>query len=308
MISPMNAAKAEYKMKVDLASIVRKAGGRLFGGYPRDFVLHESNAKAFYDTPNVDVSKYNDPTYLPETKERLTIPSDIDAFISSENIDRLTKKIVDFGYTIWKSKSSHLGYIMNDSQRLLNVKHEKLTIVPAVPQVLKSLFPKIEVTIDLVHIDNFTPDLMVLDFECNGLMIESAGHFSLHPSLLSSYANPMTYTNKVNQIIKDILEKKAVKVNDTFPYRVDKMLQKGWTIQGHFMEVKKYNSEDTEYCAICHDSFTENVASTGELAVKNKCCQGHMHMKCMKKLVKENYDTCCYCCKELNIEDDILGV
>lgn len=303
--TPMNIKKAQYKMTANLASIVSEAGGRLFGGYVRDFVLHDFYASAFYNTPNVDVSRYNDPTYLPQTKDRLIVPSDIDVLISSENIDRLKKLLVDYGYMIWKSKSSKLGYLTDP-----NVKHEKLTIVPAVPQALKSLYDKLEVTIDLVHTDNFTTDMMVLDFECNGLIIERDGHFSLHPCLSTSSlcATPLINNNKINQILDDIQKKKAVKVNDTFSYRVDKMLMKGWTIQGHYMEVKKYNSEDTEYCAICHDSFTENVASTGELAVKNKCCQGHLHMKCMQKLVNENYDCCCYCCKKLRIESDILFV
>ena len=291
----MSMSRVEYKMKKDIAALVLKCDGTLFGGYVRDTILHNFWADKFYDTPGVDTSRYHDLTYLPETKDRLVVGSDIDVMIHSDKVTDFFSELTKNQYTIVKHKSSTLGYTFKDDARLMGVKHDKIIVAPSVHPLMKSLTPIITVEIDLVHSNNYTEDMMSLDFQCNGVIITSNGDFSIHPALVSNN-DPFVKKRMLDHIMSDISNRIAVKVNQVMPYRVDKMLKKGWILKGEYLEAQKYTSDGTEHCALCLDAFKNNVA------VRGLCCKGRLHQKCFKKLIQHDRTSCIYCCAYMDTE------
>ena len=77
-------AAAAWKVRLDIMQALIESEACIFGGAVRDWVLHDTHAKAFYDATNADSpedlqAKYDDPTWLPECSGRTTLPTDIDA-------------------------------------------------------------------------------------------------------------------------------------------------------------------------------------------------------------------------------------
>lgn len=290
------SSRIEYKIKKDIASLALSAGGTLFGGYVRDSILHNYWADKFYDTPDVDTSRYNDETYIPETKNRLVIPTDIDVMIHSDKVTAFFDLLGKNQYQILKHSSSTLGYAFKEDIRLLDIKHDKVTIAPVVHPLMKTLFPQISVEVDLVHSDNYTDDMIRLDFQCNGVYITSNGDFTLNSELVFAYRNPFAKKRILDKIMSDICNMVAVKANEAMPHRVAKMLKKGWTLKGDIIQAEKYKSDGDEHCAICLDKFK------GDVAIKGLCCNGRLHPKCYRKLIKNNRDSCIFCCHTLDID------
>ena len=67
-----------------------ESGGIVFGGAVRDMMIRLYYARQFHQmTSGKATLSYHDASFMPEMKDRLLLPTDIDVFVSKENFPRL---------------------------------------------------------------------------------------------------------------------------------------------------------------------------------------------------------------------------
>jgi len=80
----------EYQIKKEIAEIILRTGGHIFGGYVRDKLLHDSHAQKFYRLHDTErVSLYSDLTTNPELSGRWVCPNDIDCYMTADNVAKM---------------------------------------------------------------------------------------------------------------------------------------------------------------------------------------------------------------------------
>ena len=287
-----------WKMMKDIEREALKAGGTIFGGYPRDKFIHDHYAKLFYETDNVDDSKYADVTYLPELALRTHLPTDIDVFMKHEMLEGFKKKLQD----------KHLDVVEAPGRGVYNfpgLKHTKLVVTFAMHPALASIpfLKKFTVRMDIVSpteaVDmDMDPPFGHLDFECNGILLTGNNEYRLCAELAPFDMCPMDKLKTLTRIMKDITEMKAVMFSTpTKPvesYRIKKMLDKKWTIIGDYMTSHFGTLPEDDVCTLCLCPFHDCRY------IKLKCCNGFYHPKCIDNLDGENFnDTCPNCRQEL---------
>jgi hypothetical protein len=105
MVPEIMNKKLEWKHKQDLAHLIMKSGGVIFGGFVRDSLLHDHYAKKYYEKC-IDLTLieedfgYNDEKIFPETKHRMVIPHDIDSYFdTAEKLQEFEKELTKHKYT-----------------------------------------------------------------------------------------------------------------------------------------------------------------------------------------------------------------
>lgn len=313
----MQYAKDTYHFKVikSIAKIALEENGVIFGGYPRDIILHDNHAKRFYDTDDVDFSRYDDPEYLPELQERLCIPSDIDCFFeNTDSFNSFVRTLKENKYHVQQRASCdpkryistmkvNLGDIML-IKMIVSTMHigsfytKMLSNVPLCvrSKVKAALYstlhdiPKYEVCIDaLVVSPNCTrklhPPFNNLDFRCNSLVLTKYG-IGVMKDMMSS-DSVLDNHDKVASIIDDIISRKAVVAGISIPsFRIQKMVAKGWKISGGDVCMTNADNDD---CIICHQNF-----ATTEVCYKLKCCAAKYHGDCLEKACEHNETGMCF--------------
>jgi hypothetical protein len=259
-----------WKVFAQIESQLRKVGGTIFGGYVRDKILHDSQAREFYSSFRRD--DYSNPDVAPALKDRLLLPSDIDCVIDCAHVVICALKEV--GFDVKKVEApSRLEYQHSNFQRLV--------VSPQMTPILKGILSKsLDVQVDLVLMSPL--NLRDLDFECNGLIIASSGDYGLSPSF--NIDCPLERHEKVHAIIEDIKMKKALMIKYEFK-RVNKMAMKGWLIMDEWTQ---WTSEETqEICVICHGDVSGDH-------VKRGCCSLTYHVPCYVKM-REMCQSCPMC-------------
>jgi hypothetical protein len=319
--------KSKWQIMCILKDKILEVNGTIFGGYVRDSILHDHYAKQYYKVcnnimANIDRDtsnkQYDNPYFLIESKERLTVPNDIDCYMNESDFPM-------FMSSLWKDRlSGKLVFSRNASRYIsgfpgdTSLKHKRICIEVNFQETINEL-KKLPLEFDFhtvisnlmaitpepVFIDVITssqsypePFFTDPDFECNTLYISKHG-LSISSRILPS-CERTEYNKflKIKSVIDDILEKKAVYLHPygTFknmPKRVSKLISNGWNI------IDKFNSiiyiKDSTYeghCIICHDKLPNTH-------IKLPCCDARYHSYCLGKTIKSslNVEKGCIMCK-----------
>lgn len=289
----------------EVAEVAIKKGGTVFGGFVRDFVLHDHMAKKFYQDGH-ERKDYENPEVSPETFEgRMLVPSDIDIhFKTSEEFSEFRKALSEMSFAFIPRRKFINGYTM--IHWILKV---RLVVLPMGlhgtvsrkilmrhMQNIERIVPGSTFSIDvIVDGNNLPPFSNNLDFVCNGLIMNSDGI-----KLCEQLSRTHTVIGKfrlLDSIIDDIVNKRAyiVKFTNNRWKKMDS--KKKWEILGDQSLVNKVFPENVEDCIICHCGENVNYKLT--------CCSAFYHLDCLKMTLKNDDTRCAHCRKNLfmSVED-----
>jgi hypothetical protein len=289
-------AIGQYKLvKLTAETINQIDGVCIFGGYVRDMLLHDHFAQLFYKHKDVDVTKYDDENYLPQYKDRLVIPNDIDCFMPTNALDLLRTAFKEAGLAILKEDTREFKnyFWMSDEDK---EKHElqltRMSIGFKMSKVLYSILPSniknLNVKVDIVHTKNMTPEIDppfgMIDFECNALILGKGMELRLSKAI-NFAESPLEYFEKLKEIVEDIHKKRAIGCEASPIFRTHKMSSVGWHIYDDYEEnhtyqiIPKSKLENDSVCLVCLSNFKH------EGAVKRFCCNALYHGMCMRRMV-----------------------
>ena len=300
--SSMGRLKAQILLQ--LQDLILQNNGVIFGGYVRDKIIHDKFAQDFYQArKNTEtILDYDNPMHHPESWPwRTLLPIDIDIAMSTRMIKNLTAAISNAGYicrVLYTKKANiYLSSPVNLSHTKLLVKLKLHKLIYNYTSVREQI-P--DVMIDVIHKENLeSTDIIPFgsnDFECNSLVISCPNTLDTRLRM-----DPFLKYQKLCSIIDDTVNLKAVPVNPA-PYRMQKMLKKGFTIEDRYIIVKPPRLSKTYEgrCVICFNDFTGSV---NEL-VKNKCCDASYHLSCYQHscLSSTSYNNIINCamCRQRN--------
>jgi len=312
---PDTINRATWKFYMKVVQVIIDNDGKIFGGAVRDIYSRDYYARQFYskygakelDGKNWDYKKYTDPTLSPETKDRFILLKDIDACINNDDLQHMIRMLHMNHFKVHTIFSRDAKkYLPNVCVEEGDIIHYRMKIKPDIfirmdiPNVMRDLlgaqFNNILEQSQMVNkqVGSITLDLMVnmtnrkidppygnLDFECNGLILTKDG-IRLTRCLRSHSTNkyriyPLEITDKLNQIQKDIIAKRAIPVSSNYimnmTYRVRKMLLKGYTIVYLTID-RNMPMDEPQTCIICHEDINEANH------VKLKCCNARYHSNC----------------------------
>jgi hypothetical protein len=339
-MATINANRMDWKAKKTVMEEIMQRGGTLFGGAVRDWYIHDHYATKFYDAVGsagaADATeRYGDADFLPEFKDRLVVPNDIDASIPEANIAGLIDALKNAGFAVsCKFRRDAKRYLTNlqvEENEVMHHRYEIRYVNKYLSQQMRRAFPAAmleepafaailaEATTRAEELFNtvyrkcaFDMDILAtkpgftmeppfgnLDFACNGLLMTRDG-MRLSKMLTQVHArNPMAYNRLYEKTLSDILKRRAnivVPGSDVPTYRLEKMLKHGWVI-GNFTMVK-YIQDDTAYdgyCIICHEDLPSSH-------YKMNCCDARFHTKCLVDAMRRgnacmSYTGQCIMCK-----------
>lgn len=291
-----------YKMFQQVEKVILKEGGVIFGGYPRDKIQHDHFAQLFYKTPDVDVTRYSDPSYLPEYEGRLKLPTDIDVYFStSYQINAFKNALCSIQMRVVCEMPGKGIYMLPKgmSHTIMIVKNNINAVIADTVPSLANLHVKIDV---ITSETKMCPPFGMLDFQCNGILLHGNSEYTLSPIVAPFSMCPLVKINKLQQIVSDIVIGKAILHDKSVQkYRIEKMLLKGWTVQGDRLQAGLQTPDDV--CMLCLEEFsspdTINNNACINKHIKVTCCNSFFHPKCMMKLINNKIESCPNCRKEL---------
>ena len=266
----MEENKNRYMIMCEVAELAVFHGGEVFGGFVRDFLLHEHAAKEYH-------------TNGTESEDMFLVPSDLDIrFDTRAKFESFKRELTTKGsYKMKRIKgSSFYSTVTFEVSLVLQIKETHTH--PVSRMLIRNKFMEYN---KLIPGGNFTVDVTVssekkvLDFECNGLVLNSNG-IQLGPELADGLS-PIGKYRILQQVKDDILKKRALCVNFVNK-RWDKMDKKGWTLVGMFIHKTKSDEE----CIICHETNSD---------YKLRCCSAWYHKACLKKTLQHDDTKCAHC-------------
>lgn len=299
-----NSGKLQWKVSLALMRCVIEASGTVFGGAVRDNVRHCHVSNIFYDEhPDSD---YNDPFVHRDKIDRMLIPNDIDCFFGNyRDVKRLESRLrseydveikeVDEAYTDLPDDMSMCTFVVRPkiNKLLSNMLRDANIMVNEIVMSMDVIWCNGDVKRDMPFNE--------IDFECNALIFNKSslmsGMFDLMPSLspyIVSEKNIKTatgYTKLLNEIMKDIGEKRAV-IMKHVPERVFKMSKAGWKIKDtNVFQPIWLTKANAETCLIClGDACQSNH-------YMRKCCKAHYCKGCIQNVVEK-----CTACPQCRAE------
>lgn len=296
----MTANRIKWKFMKKVEKLIQDANGIIFGGYVRDKIIHDYYATEFYNNNNNSNSKYNDPEYDPETKLRLVLPNDIDCFLQTDKLlvfrSYLEENMINVSI-VHPSKNAKL-YIKDIDEDIMHTKW-KLNI--AINPLLNSLMNTrtYDILIDIMHASDIKsePPFGIIDFEANGLILTEHNEFKLS-KIIGENLTPKDKLKELNRIVDDIIKMKTCIVYVNTPdYRIENLVNKGWTLESaNFTRLK---DNDENICFICLEDISDDHH------IKLNCCNGRMHSKqCSENIIKNMLSSCPMCRKEINFQND----
>lgn len=287
-----------YVLMQEVAELAIMNGGTIFGGFVRDFLLHEHASKEFYNNHNGE--NYNCVKIAPELKDRFLVAMDVDVrFESREQFASFKSDLENkMSYKIRFGPGSY-GKVIS-----MYLSLEIKMVRPPIPSFAKRLITnQIMECVKIVPGGDFKVDVVIgneplnqgLDFECNGLVMNSNG-IQLGPEL--SYGlSPIGKFRRLEEIKSDILKKRALGFSFN-EKRWKKMDEKGdWEIITDV--VCKVKPEQGDMCVICHD---ENPM------YKFTCCNARYDFLCMKKVILHDNKKCPHCREEFGFGEEAIKV
>ncbi len=312
----MEESKNRYLLMQDVAELAIKCGGTVYGGYVRDFIAHDYAAKKFFDTHTLE--EYNDKTVSPETSDRFLVAKDIDIHFKKQvdySFFRRELRRKNFHTTVTRVENL---YIMGGSTRhfALNVEFRIRTIPRILSgvdgntrKVLKGIIGELQdITVPggtfkmdvVVDPTNEPPFRSTLDYECNGLIMNSNG-ITLGAALTDGL-NHLGKYRVLERVIENIKAKKAVTISPS-RLRWEKMAARDdWEIEGGLVHKNIASGED---CVIC----TESIPSGG--VFKLGCCNARYHLGCISTTITRHIadkQTCPHCRNETVLSPQEMAV
>ena len=301
-----------WKLMEQIKDIAFQSDAYLFGGAVRDYHIHNHYARKFYDscsTP-MESKKYGDLTYKPEFIGRLCLPNDLDFYMNTNKVDSFLQGLEDRYLQTFNINDPESNKYKKNLP--LDVYHIKLSVRFKTNSILANILPshKLSVNIDIIHTKNislYQPPFGKIDVECNCLMISPKKEYVVSSSIIAANAPPEDKIEKLTAILKDITNKETHIVDrDCDPYRLIRMLNKGWKINASYVIFFKTpiseltDDKSEERCIICLDNMIDKT-----IQVKFTCCNARWHRECLQKYLS-NYDKsklpkCPQCSKFTNI-------
>lgn len=300
-----NPHKTEWLMKRAVSTCATQAGGTVYGGFVRDYVLHQDGAQKFYAKYGTSsCHEYDNPFTDPATYHRLVNPRDIDvAFRHHDELSDFEHQLTGSGlYVCTKeriSKSIYQSPFMPPSARFY-----KLVIGLQLPAWIAGMIkqqPMVHVDVHIMPHKSLAPFTEV-DFECNALaMFNCKGNAMM--DINTCHCPPQQHLHDalqrgvyVNKIIRDILAKRAVVATSCsrLPFhRVNKMLRKGYTVASHSCTVVPNDADNAnEVCIVCQEGLGGNCHH-----MKRLCCNARYHPKCFEAMLDKGFSDGCIMCR-----------
>jgi len=263
----------------------------IFGGALRDSLLHDFHAKEFYLKNKGNKLNYDDLHVYPETAERLLIPSDIDFIIKEKDFVKL-KKSIERKWFIRCKKCQDMSYItqIEKGEYILN-KYEVL---------IDGCIIKLDAVVSYGDKKLMMP-FMENDCDVNQLLYtKKRGYYLQHTEDKIAFFN----------VICNIKNKNTVCNTSINPYRLQKMMNKGWDVIITYKIYKfiPYTISD-EKCIICHTIFNDECIQTHNYMVRFIQCKCN-YVICLK-CIKQNWKTmnkCLMCrCEYFTDKKEPLG-
>ena len=300
-----DANKTRYLLMREVVDAAIENGGTIFGGYVRDFIIHEHNAKKFFEEVDDDIS-YTDPSVSPDTYEgRMLVANDIDIhFKTDAQFFAFRKELNRRSFSVGQRRRRFGGYMTRHCWTLhlklvLNIQgvsgSTSFCLLKNQMKDVERVIPGSDFCVDVV-VDNeneppFSEDS--LDFGCNGLIMNASG-ISLCEQLSSDGRSAVGNFRLLQSIMDDIVKKRAYAMKFD-AYRWKKMDEKKtWEILGDRAFVNKKTNENEE-CVICH---VENAQ------YKLTCCNAFYHLDCLKKTLHHDHSRCAHCRRELYLGEE----
>lgn len=288
--------------------------------------------------------KYRQKEIFPETIDRMVVPKDIDCYLPSsatvasfENLLSAKKYSYERVF-VREDAKEYLPRLTVPDNTLLHIRykvccvnsHAKYKVKQLIANALPATFyPYIKESVSsfihnlqdmsthipYVYIDTLVqkkceeplyPPFGNIDFECNALLMSEKGIY-LSPELHTDYGELRQTTSmfKLNEIVLDIIHKKAIMVRSIHPidmYRVSKMRLKGWNIVAPTKYILPIEAspdlslKEKEICIVCHDSIQLQPH------YKLRCCAAKYHKECLLNCIHKgpaamSITTKCIMCK-----------
>lgn len=301
----------KYLLTREIAHAAIDCEGTIFGGYVRDFILHDHASKQFYKKGTRE--SYSDPSTSPETIDRLLIPRDVDVhftkfcqyrkFKYKLHLLGLKSSIVkkDFHYSSHSFRhiklNVHGSITEQDIRRHLSgFSNVLLSRFSCEPFTLPFM-----ISVDVVISSDASPPFNNLDFECNGLIMNKNG-IELCEDLAKGRI-PEGKFRIFTSIVDDIKNKVARSYSEIDGLRWDKMIERsGWTVQSDHIE--KVPCTCTDECIVCHEPIEEYV-------YKFRCCSARYHSECIGQLIANKClekSSCIHCRQHLELTQDEIDL
>jgi hypothetical protein len=300
----LRPGKRHWLAMRDVMRLACNAGGGIFGGACRDYVLRMGQAKEFYGmaTEEEKRERYGDDSCCARTRHRNVLPRDIDVVFRSRDLEVFLGNVravlnVRVSRIFTRTPRIYLGewskcmmswhrYVVEWSppswagffRRALKYTDPKLTATLASPLPLGCFFAMdIMVVGDGEDIRRIFSSLPV-DFECNSLVLMGR---EMRPSLPGG-------EEFLERVLQDVAQRRAVLGHDFDPAgmerRVVKLLRSGWSIDG--LQGLRLLAHDSH--ALCKACGTRCGAS---VSYDYACCGHSVHAACMSLS-----PTCPGCC------------
>lgn len=285
---------------------VKKHGGVVYGGYVRDFMIHEAACIKFFGQQKHTPAQFEDVTVSPETaNDRLLVPKDIDIhFQTRAESMSFEMDLKDRSFKLQRNMKCGYG---NKFTYSMNLSLEMQLLVAsdscASRSMLRNHFRE-NVTATSIPGGQFTVDITVcpneefpmnLDFECNGLVLTRTG-ITLGANL-SMDLSPIGVFRRLQEVTDDIMHKRARVVN-LIEKRWKKMDEKeGWELYGlNVHKVKTDSSCGGDICIVCHEELP---------SFRLACCNARYHKKCLAGVLDSDFfEQCIHCRSSVYIGED----
>lgn len=287
--------KTRYVLMKEVAELAIAQGGTVFGGFVRDFVIHEDGAKRFYSDDKNTLEEYSNSSVSPETfEDRTLVPKDIDVRFKCVNaFNAFKKELRDRSYRIMRTRrNAYTCWTIDVSLQVIlqaapcSVAH---SVLKNHLKSVSSSVPGGDFSIDVVLGD---VEDTGLDFECNGLIMDGEGvRLGAH---LSSGLTPIGKFRILQNVLEDIKNKRAYATSPK-AHRWKKMdSRSGWNIMGETTIVNKM-CDAKDDCLICHG---------GDACYKLTCCNAFYHFECLSRAVTHNSNTCAHCRRNMFFSEE----
>ena len=123
----LNKYKYKYILIERIVNFILGVGAIVFGGFVTDKFIHDHYAALLYEKNRNSREKYSDATFDSDTKYRLLVPNDIDAFFHGTecDVENLYKKLHESGFKVVQKKARNMYHSLKHvKQRKVSIKVE----------------------------------------------------------------------------------------------------------------------------------------------------------------------------------------
>lgn len=241
---------------------------------------------------------YSNKNANPESwPHRTRQPDDIDFVIRPSKLDTFLFNMKKAGLGCSKLYCKNaMCYI--PTVDVSNMRHIKYHVYLNIPANFSRFVHSPTISLDVIIDPKYEIGKTVIpygeyDFECNRIILTKMGYNICSKNGM----NPMHKIEEIRKIIDDILAFRAIPKN-AVPYRMMRMLMKGFTVQTAAFTAFRGSTEPLDgRCLHCLEEFNFT-----DYTIKNNCCEARYHINCYPLTQKSgteckynNVDYCALC-------------